>query len=119
MNTSGGGAMTAHIENFGIIVATQGIRKDVPTELLERVVERYINKDWGELPQDEKEMNDEIVNKANGSGRILANYKDACNGKDIWIMTYGYGLKKEDIPEGAEYTLNDCCNTTVLFPEEY
>lgn len=119
MSTSGGGAMTTHIENFGIIVATQRIRNDVPTELLERIVERYINKDWGDVPKDEKEMNDEIVEKADGSGRIFSKYKDACNGEDIWIMTYGYGLRKEDVPLFGGYTFNDCCYTTVFFPNEY
>ena len=64
-------------------------------------------------------MNDEIVTKANGSGRIFSRYKDACNGKDIWIMTYGYGLRKEDVPLFGGYTFNDCCYTTVFFPNEY
>ena len=45
---------------------------------------RYLSGDWGDLPQEDKDMNDTAV-KHPGSTRILARYNLLCG--DIYIIT--------------------------------
>lgn len=60
--------------------------------------ERYTNSDWGEMCDEDKELNDEAVKT---DGRIFASYeKDGL--PKIWIIT--------------EW---DRSATTILFPSEY
>lgn len=59
---------------------------------------RYLEKDWGEISETDKKIND--WNIENGSGSLMGVY-ETCEGR-IWIMTDEY-----------RYV------TTILFPEEY
>ena len=61
-------------------------------------LDRYITRDWGEMEEEDKAMNDEALES--GKDRIFAAY-DTSRGK-IWIIT--------------EW---DRSATTVLFPEDY
>lgn len=58
----------------------------------------FLQKDWGDISEDDKEMND--LNAESGIGSLMGAY-NTCEGK-IWIMT--------------EY---DRSATTILFPYEY
>ena len=58
----------------------------------------YLQKDWGDISEDDKEIND--LNAENIVGSLMGAY-NTCEGK-IWIMT--------------EY---DRSATTILFPHEY
>jgi len=60
-------------------------------------LKRYQNKDWGNLGNEDKKLNDEAVNTDN---RIVAKYTD--NNRSIYIITE---WNKE--------------TTTVLFTDEY
>lgn len=58
----------------------------------------YLQKDWGDISEDNKEMND--LNVKSGIGSLMGAY-ETCEGR-IWIMTE-----------------HDRSVTTILFPSEY
>lgn len=58
----------------------------------------YLEKDWGELSEDDKAMNDSNIQSDTGS--LMGAY-ETCEGR-IWIMTE-----------------HDRSVTTILFPDEY
>ena len=58
---------------------------------------KFCNKDWGELPEEDKETNDFALEYGD---RLLGAY-ETCKGK-IWIITEA-----------------DRSVTTILFPDEY
>ena len=58
---------------------------------------RYLLKDWGDISENDKALNDESV--ASGSGDIMGAY-ETCEGR-IWIKTE-----------------HDRSVTTILFPDE-
>ena len=68
------------------------------------LVARHVNKDWGDLSDDDKRLNDEALH--NGS-RILSAYILAKTSVKIWIIT-------EAADDDGERVA-----TTVLLPEEY
>ena len=68
------------------------------------LVERHIGKDWGDLSDDDKRLNDEALH--DGS-RILSAYILKKTRVRIWIITEA----ADDDGERAA--------TTVLLPEEY
>ena len=88
---------------LGQLVATKAIAvaMEQDNKFLREVhgaLDRYITRDWGEMPEEDKAMNDEALES--GEDRIFAAY-DTSKGK-IWIIT--------------EW---DRSATTVLFPEDY
>lgn len=87
---------------YGRIVATRGIANEaenspVFAQEIAAAFNRYQQKDWGDLCQEDKELNDQAIQS---EGRILAAYQTS-KGK-IWIITE-----------------RDRSATTILFPEEY
>ena len=68
------------------------------------LVERHICKDWGDLSDDDKQLNDEALH--DGS-RILYAYVLETTGAKIWIIT-------EAVDDSGERAA-----TTALLPEEY
>jgi hypothetical protein len=87
---------------LGKVVMTQGIAgyiEDNPilNSQLINFIKSHATGDWGELPEEDKELNDDAVK--NG-GRILSSYK--LGEEKIYIIT--------------EW---DRSYTTVLFPSEY
>ena len=90
--------------DLGKQVMTQGIANilgdgKICEELLD-AFGRYTKCDWGGIPEEDKALNDEVVQE--GDGRTLAAYNTS-KGK-IWIIT--------DFGEEGNVT-------TVLLPEEY
>lgn len=87
---------------YGRILATRGIvnemeKNPVFAHEVAAAFNRYQRKDWGELCQEDRELNDQAIEN---NDRILAAYKA---GKEtIWIIT--------------EW---DRSATTILFPDEY
>lgn len=90
--------------DLGDVVMTQGIAElarvngDKFSAVVQSCFRRYIQKDWGELCQEDKESNDRAFRK--GDERILASYETEFG--RIWIIT--------------EW---DRSVTTILLPEEY
>lgn len=91
---------------LGQLVATAGVAEAMRENLdfdafVQASLRRYLECDWGELPESDKKQNDSAVK--NGNDRILAAYKKQ-GGKawKIWIIT--------------EW---DHSATTILFPDEY
>lgn len=88
---------------LGKLVMTRGINdciaddKTFTKEVLKALL-RYKNHDWGDLPEEDKRMNDEAIKNSND--RVLAAYETS-QGK-IYIIT--------------EY---DRSYTTILFSHEY
>lgn len=88
---------------LGQTVVTRGINERIAndTEFAKFITEsfkRYVNCDWGDLCEEDKEMNDSAVK--NNDDRILAKY--SFNNEDIYIIT--------------EW---DRSVTTILFTNEY
>lgn len=84
-------------------VMTRGIaNKIAENELFSKQLNyffgQYLEKDWGDVSEDDKEMND--LNAESGIGSLMGAY-NTCEGR-IWIMTE-----------------HDRSVTTILFPEEY
>jgi len=92
---------------LGKVLMTSGInvmtyKNNTFTKKVSECLKRHENCDWGDLLQEDKDLNDEAL--AIG-GRLLSSYKidiDDALHKNIWIIT--------------EY---DRSSTTVLFPSEY
>lgn len=87
---------------YGVIVATRGVADEMENNPafageVDAAFSRYQRKDWGDLCQADKELNDQAVD---GDDRILAAYKTSIG--TIWIIT--------------EW---DRSATTFLFPSEY
>lgn len=83
--------LTAEIKKH--VIETEGFHGFIADSLT-----RYINCDWGSMPNNEKAAMDKAVNTG---GRLIGNYvwKD---GREVWI-----------------YTVSDRKTTTILFREEY
>lgn len=87
---------------YGRILATRGVSDEMEespafAREVAAAFERYQRKDWGELCQEDKELNDQAIED---NDRILAAYK--AGNRTIWIIT--------------EW---DRSATTILFSSEY
>tara|TARA_R100000152_G_C6736837_1_gene160923 strand:+ start:490 stop:849 length:360 start_codon:yes stop_codon:yes gene_type:complete len=113
---------TNQLPKYGFIGTSRRVSNEVPAELIERLLQRHINSDWGDLDEEDKEVNECVMRDEDG-GTLNSSYKDAFEGKTILVRTEGYGLKKEDCHFsnllGRQATFMDYCHTLVLFPEEY
>ena len=89
-------------------MATKGVMEHVNEDPrfadgLRRCMDRHITGDWGDLPKEDREMNDyaiEMERRGKPSDRLMSAY--TIRGVRVWIIT--------------EY---DRSHTTVLLPEEY
>lgn len=93
-----------HIE-MGMLLTTASVSERMADPEFARFVRnslvRYANCDWGELDDEDAEMNDLALK--NGDDRIIASYEHPEHPKyKIWILT--------------EW---DHRATTILFPDEY
>lgn len=65
-------------KDLGRVVVTDGINREIKTHhdfhifVSECLISRYLNEDWGEMCQEDKEMNDSAVKY--GQNRIFASY---------------------------------------------
>lgn len=94
--------------SIGQTVQTAGIHHECQSDPvfalnIQNAFRRYLKKDWGDLTQGDKDLNDQAV--ASGDDRILASY---------WIVNSRAERKKVYII--TEY---DRSVTTVLFADEY
>jgi len=91
--------------DLGAITVTRGVyelskRNPVFGQFVEKSLARFTLCDWGDLCQEDKEMNEISINPANDAGRVLARYNSP--EAEIFITT--------------EW---DRSATTILFPSEY
>lgn len=96
---------------FGTIVCTPTVAAEVPHNTLVALLDRHFTNDWGDLCDEDAQMNSDAVNACDGS-RIISSYKLPSSGEKIWIISY---LRSD--PELQQDP--DACNTTVMFPSEY
>lgn len=98
---------------IGEIYATKGVSEDAKKnenfrEFINICINRHINKDFGEMEEEDIESNKEAIN--NGS-RIFSSYKIDKNlnneNNKLWIITEAENEYKE-----RKYT-------TILYPKEY
>ena len=98
---------------IGEVYVTQGVHKDAEKnkefkEFISMSINRHINKDFGEMEEEDIESNKEAI--INGS-RIFSSYKIDENlnneNEKLWIITEAENENKE-----REYT-------TILYPKEY
>lgn len=88
---------------LGQLVATRGVARAMKSNasfhsFVSASLKEYTNCNWGDVPQEDKEMNDLSVQS---DGRLLGSYKHPEVGT-LWIIT--------------EW---DRSVTTLLFPDEY
>lgn len=91
--------------DFGKLYFTKGINHAIDERItfsrfIVKSLVKYGMNDWGDICEEDKEMNDLSVQ--NNDGRVVARYKHS--NRDIYIIT--------DI-QGDDW------NTTVLFCDEY
>jgi len=91
---------------LGQIVATPGALATCPAVYLQKCLARHVTGDWGMLPDDDKQANDDAIRNAE---RILSAYPidpaKPCEGfgiNTLWIITEA-----------------DRSVTTFLLPDEY
>ena len=90
---------------LGQLCATRGVANriaedDAFRQFVQASLRRYIAGDWGEMAEEDKELNDVAVSEG---GRIFGACRDAKHSDwRIWIITEA-----------------DRSVTTVLFPDEY
>lgn len=93
---------------LGTVVMTQGIgdfcKKDESAiGAIREAIARHQNRDWGEISEDDKALNDEVADLEDA--RVMSAY--TISGTKIWIFT-------ESTQETESGKL-----TTLLLPEEY
>ena len=100
---------------FGSCAVTVGIR-EIPQEIWERLLERHINGDWGDLDDTSKATNDRAF-KEGKTHWMYSVYKNAYKGKDICIETNGYKLPRE-VMDLKNHKVEDYNHTVIMFPSE-
>lgn len=84
---------------LGKTVITVNAKERLDSESVAKVLlDRYVNCDWGELCEEDKQTNEEALKYG---GRLFGAYSDV-NGTRFWIITEA-----------------DRSYTTVLLPEDY
>ncbi len=104
---------------FGKVLITPTVFDTVPHSLVLRLLDRHFNDDWGDLPDEDSQLNVNIVNACHNKepneygNRIMSVYKQPNSlPENIWIMTY---LQHDsELQQDHDY-----CNTVVMFPSEY
>lgn len=89
--------MTIQKIALGQIYTTPGIQQAIPFEALVAALARHSRGDWGDLSEEDKQVNEEAIETGD---RIMSAY--VSNGVRFWIITEGE----------PRYT-------TVLLPDEY
>ena len=97
-------------ECFGLVVTTPSINEQIPIHVVAELLDRHFAGDWGEICDEDCQINADACNA--GQGRIMSVYTVPDTDSKIWIMSY-----IETDPKRQQIV--DCCNTTVLFPDEY
>lgn len=83
---------------FGQLVITRVAKDELDPESVLAAIKRHAKGDWGDLDQEDKDANDEVL--LDGS-RLLSAYQDR-QGTKFWIITEA-----------------DRSATTVLLPSDY
>lgn len=83
---------------LGQVVITQGAMNELPARDVQNCLLRHAEGDWGDLCQEDRELNDEALNN---DARLLSRYVSS-DGIPFWIIT--------------EW---DRSITTILLPMEY
>ncbi len=98
---------------IGKVYATKGVSGDIEQnkkfrEFINISINRHINKDFGEMEEEDIESNKKAINNGN---RIFSSYKIDENlnneNEKLWIITEAENENKE-----RKYT-------TILYPKEY
>jgi hypothetical protein len=82
----------------GEIIVTAGVARKVPQNDVEAAVRRHLRGDWGDLGEEDRKRNDQILER----GGTLASIFTASNGLKFYVLTEP-----------------DRSSTTVLLPSEY
>ena len=85
-----------------ITVMTQRIKDTFPLFILRFHINRFMNGDYGDIPQEDKRVNQEVLRDK--SGMMMGSY--SIGGKRVWMT--------RDLEESQDYDV-----LTVLFPDEY
>ena len=97
-------------ECFGTVVTTRSIADEVPSAIISRLLDRHFDNDWGDLVEDDAELNADAVNAC--EGRIMSSYSWPGLKEKIWIISYLQADAK--LQQDMDY-----CYTTVMHPSDY
>jgi hypothetical protein len=105
-------------EDLGGLVTTAAVHKLIEENdgfrlFVTLCLGRYLKEDWGDLPVEDRKLNDEAV--TSGEDRILASYRFPPTGAS-WNATNTFGGAEDRIWIITEW---DRSVTTILFPSEY
>lgn len=78
-------------------------------ELIHESIIKYLNGNWGDIGEEDWQMNTETVTRKTSHGRLMGSYKIS-DDRTLWIITDGYGMQDEGV---------DYCYTTILSPDDY
>ena len=99
---------------FGAIVTTRAVAAEVDPITVLSLLRRHFNNDWGDLDPEDAAMNKDAIMRTEGD-RVMSVYKHTplMDGTTaaVWIISY--------VCSGEEQSDPDCCNTCVLFPQDY
>lgn len=102
-------------EALGPLMITPTVQEyateDFSSQLVSRSITRFKSGDWGDLDEEDWEMNLDTIRAAeagNPGGRLMGAYQ--ADGKRLWIITSGYGNQAL----GQDY-----CYTVAMHPSEY
>ena len=96
--------------NFGQVLMTKAVGTTSAADFVMEALDRHFSNDWGDLSEEDAQMNAEAIQERNG-GQIMSAYKNMVNGEDdLWVITVGFG----DDPSDPER-----CHTTVMLPSDY
>lgn len=100
-------------EKLGLLVFTRTVSTWAEDSSVLAAISRFVDQfkqgDWGDLDEDDWQVNIETIQSPEPGGRLMGAYK-LFNGERLWIITDGYG---------NQHLGPDYCHTTVLAPEEY
>jgi hypothetical protein len=99
---------------FGAVVTTRAVALDVHPLTVLALLSRHFRNDWGDLDPEDVPLNRQAIQRAD-CDRVMSAYNDTPmldgSRRTVWIISY--------VCSGEEQSDPDCCNTCVLFPEDY
>jgi len=99
---------------FGAVVTTRAVALEADPITVLALLSRHLRNDWGDLDPEDAAMNAKAIQNAD-CNRVMSAYENTpmLDGslRTVWIISY--------VCSGEEQSDPDCCNTCVLFPEDY
>ena len=98
---------------FGFIVCAQYVNETIPKRVVQELLDRHLNNDWGEIDDYDTQLNTDAVKACHednsAHGRIVSSYTCPVTGQKVGIITY---LQHEDDKQRDQ---NYCSTVVYLY----